>query len=200
MTGEVPSPTAQHHPFTAAHRRYAEDELTVAIANGVTQCVVLGAGQDANAYCDAHPDLRVFEVDCSASRPLSSILKNRGFQAGEISFFSWLGGRLYETAETVMAALGFIGSLPAGSSVVFDYAAERSALDSTDRLAMDPLASRVGSAGEPPRWCLNPSALHGMLRAAGFHQIQDLGPKEIYSLYAGVATECGYAHLVSARV
>jgi O-methyltransferase involved in polyketide biosynthesis len=129
MIREAPSLTGRHSAFTAARTRYAEDELAAAIANGVTQCVVLGTGQDANAYCDARPGLRVFEMDCSASQPLSSVLENRGFQAGEISFFSWLGGRLYETAEALMAALAFIGSLPAGSSVVFDYAAERSSPD-----------------------------------------------------------------------
>lgn len=183
----------------AARSRYAEDELAAAIANGVTQYVVLG-GRNPFSYSKARPGLRVFEADRCNEQPLSSVLQNMGFQAGEASCFSWLGVRLYETAQATMAALAFIGSLPPASSVVFDYAAERSSLDSTEPLAMDALASRVGPDGGTSRWCLDSGALHRMLRAAGFHQIQDLGPEQIDRLYSDGAAAGGFAHLVNARV
>lgn len=104
-----------------------------------------------------------------------------------------------------MAALAFIGSLPAGSGVVFDYAVERSSLDSVEQMAMDALASRVASVGEPFRLFLNPRALYRMLKAAGFDQIEDLGPAEIDERYFagradGLRVEARLAHLVNARV
>src|ERR1700722_8363184 len=60
----------EHHAFARAFRafmaarsRYAEDELARAVALGVTQYFVLGAGLDTFAYRNPHPGLRVFEVD-----------------------------------------------------------------------------------------------------------------------------------------
>jgi len=179
----------------AARSRYAEDELTAAMARGATQYVVLGAGLDTYAYRNAHSRLRVFEVDHPATQAwkrkqldaagiaipssltfvptdfeeqsLCSVLQSSGFQAGEISFFSWLGITPYLTAEAAMATLAFIGSLPEGSGVVFDYAVARSSLDSVEQMAIDALASRVARAGEPFRLFLDPRALVRMLRATG---------------------------------
>jgi methyltransferase (TIGR00027 family) len=219
--------------FMAARSRYAEDELTAAIARGATQYVVLGAGLDTYAYRNAHSRLRVFEVDHPATQSwkrrqlesagiaipssltfvptdfeeqsLGSVLESSGFQPRKISFFSWLGVTPYLTAEAALATLAFIGSLPAGSGVVFDYAVERSSLDSVEQLAMDALASRVARAGEPFRLFLDPRALNRMLRAAGFHEIEDLGPSDIDERYFtgrtdGLRVSVGLAHLVNARI
>jgi methyltransferase (TIGR00027 family) len=219
--------------FMAARSRYAEDELAAAIGRGATQYVVLGAGLDTYAYRNTHTRLRVFEVDHPATQAwkrkqlddagitipssltfvptdfeeqsLDSALESSGFQAGEISFFSWLGVTPYLTAEAAMATLAFIGSLPTGSGVVFDYAVERSSLDAVEQMAMDALASRVARAGEPFRLFLDPRALNRMLRAAGFHEIEDLGPIDIDERYFagradGLRVSAGLAHLVNARI
>jgi methyltransferase (TIGR00027 family) len=52
--------------FLAVRSRYAEDELARAVASGVRQYVVLGAGLDTFAYRNPHAaaGLRVFEVTC----------------------------------------------------------------------------------------------------------------------------------------
>ncbi len=49
--------------FIVARSRYAEDHLRAAIAKGVTQYVVLGAGLDTFAYRNPFDQLKVFEVD-----------------------------------------------------------------------------------------------------------------------------------------
>ena len=49
--------------FIAARSRLVEDELADAVAAGVRQYVVLGAGFDTFAYRNPFPELRVFEVD-----------------------------------------------------------------------------------------------------------------------------------------
>jgi methyltransferase (TIGR00027 family) len=54
--------------FMAARSRYAEDRLAEAVANGVAQYVVLGAGLDTFAYRNPFPALRVFEVDFPATQ------------------------------------------------------------------------------------------------------------------------------------
>jgi methyltransferase (TIGR00027 family) len=54
--------------FLVARSRYAEDLLAHAVANGVTQYVLLGAGLDTFAHRNPHPHLRVFEVDHPATQ------------------------------------------------------------------------------------------------------------------------------------
>src|SRR5271156_1847454 len=60
----------EHHAFARAFRafmaarsRYAEDELANAVARGVRQYVVLGAGLDTFAWRNPFDGVRVFEVD-----------------------------------------------------------------------------------------------------------------------------------------
>jgi len=47
--------------FMAVRSRFVEDQLAAAVARGVTQYVVLGAGLDTFAYRNPFPSLRVFE-------------------------------------------------------------------------------------------------------------------------------------------
>jgi len=222
----------QIRAFVIAKSRYAEDELNVAIARGATQYVILGAGLDAYAYRSTHSSARVFEVDSPATlawkqtrleaagievpssvafvptnfeeQTLCSALQSSGFQRDRVSFFSWLGVTPYLTAASALATLAFIGSLPTGSAVVFDYAIERSSLDSEEPMAMDALASRVARAGESFRLFLDSRALERMLRVAGFSEVEDLGPAEIDARYFadradGLTVKAGLARFVNAR-
>jgi methyltransferase (TIGR00027 family) len=228
------TPGARHiRAFVAARSRYAEDELTAAIARGATQYVILGAGLDTHAYRNKHSQVHVFEVDHPATQTwkrarleaagiaipssltfvptnfeeqtLSSALEFSGFQREKVSFVSWLGVTPYLTAASAMATFAFIGSLPTGSGVVFDYVVERSSLDAEEQMSMDALASRVAKAGEPFRLFLDPRALEPMLTAAGFHEVEDLGPAEIGARYFAdraddLRVAAGLAHFVNARV
>src|SRR5262245_9719822 len=54
--------------FLAVRSRIAEDALAEAVARGVRQYVVLGAGLDTFAYRNPHPGLHVFEVDHPATQ------------------------------------------------------------------------------------------------------------------------------------
>src|ERR1019366_3735017 len=54
--------------FMAVRNRQTEDQLAMAVAAGVTQYVVLGAGLDTFAYRNPFPALRVFEVDFPATQ------------------------------------------------------------------------------------------------------------------------------------
>src|ERR1700739_4930022 len=69
------TPVRDDRPFSIALRalmvarsRYAEDKLRDAIAAGVRQYVLLGAGLDTFAYRNPWPELRVFEVDHPATQ------------------------------------------------------------------------------------------------------------------------------------
>src|SRR6266700_3785502 len=105
--------------FMAARSRYVEDGLAEAVAEGVTQYVVLGAGLDTFAYRNPLPSLRVFEVDFPATQAwkrellaragiaipesltfvaldfehqaLADGLTGAGFKEYMVAYFGWLG-------------------------------------------------------------------------------------------------------------
>jgi methyltransferase (TIGR00027 family) len=66
--------------FIAVRSRYAEEQLAIAVQDGVRQYVVLGAGLDTFAYRDSYPGLRVFEVD----HPTTQQWKRERLQAAGI--------------------------------------------------------------------------------------------------------------------
>ncbi len=220
--------------FVAARSRFAEEEVAAAFQRGVRQLVLLGAGLDTFAYRNpfASSGLRVFEVDHPATQSwkrellaesgiaapsslsfvaldfekgsLAEALGQGGFRADQPAFFSWLGVVPYLTLEAAKSTLEWIGGLPAGSGVVFDYAVSPAALDPLQRAAFDALASRVARAGEPFQLFFDPGELAAMLRELGFRDIEDLDSAEIDRRYFGDRLDGlrvgGLAHLMSARV
>ena len=136
--------------FIAVRTRFAEDALAAAVARGVRQLVVLGAGLDTYAYRNALGEsLRIFEVDHPATQAwkrqrlaeaaipvprtltfapvdferetLVDGLTAAGFDPAQQTFFTWLGVVPYLTEQAAFSTLGFIASLPGGAHVVFDY-------------------------------------------------------------------------------
>jgi methyltransferase (TIGR00027 family) len=197
----------------AARSRYAEDQLHMALKQGIEQYVVLGAGLDTFAYRNPYPQnvLHVFEVDHPATQiwkrtrleksgipipktltfspvnletqPLEDGLRQAGFDTGKSTFFSWLGVTMYLTKDAVSATLRFVASMPAGSGIVFDYMISPSLLTPTARRAFDSLAYRVAFAGEPFRTFFDPSLLKITLSAMGFGQVEDIEPEEMDARY-----------------
>ncbi len=208
--------------FMAARSRYAEDQLASAIARGVRQYVVLGAGLDTYAYRSA-PGVRVFEVDHPSTQAwkrwrleeahiavpdsmafvavdferqsLSSELAQAGFDATQPAFFSWLGVIMYLTLEAATDTLRFIAGQPEGSGVAFDYPTG----------TWEPLARRVARVGEPFRLFFDPADLARLLDSLGFRTLEDLAAPEINTRYFrdradGLQVAGDRGHLISAWV
>ena len=197
--------------FLAVRSRFAEDELRAAVARGIRQYVVLGAGYDTFAYRNPFSDLRVFEVDHPATQAakrqrladaaievppamtfvpvdfarasLAEELAASGFDAGAPAFFSWLGVVPYLELEAIQATLRFIGSLPAGTTLVFDYGSQPSALSWAGRFVFNQMAKRVASVGEPWKTFFAPDELLALLRASGFSVAEDSGPAGLNARY-----------------
>jgi len=199
--------------FLVARSRFAEDELSRAVSDGVRQCVVLGAGLDTFAYRNPHAStgLRVFEVDHPATQawkrerlrtaeiiiPPETIfvpvdferetitdgLQRAGFTSNEKVFFSWLGVTPYLTNRAFTDTLSFIASMPTGSGVVFDYAVPRASLKFLERLAFDRISSRVKAAGEPFQLFFDAKQLADRLHQMGFTHLEDLGIEELNARY-----------------
>jgi methyltransferase (TIGR00027 family) len=201
--------------FLVARSRYAEDILANAVAQGVKQYVLLGAGLDTFAYRNPYLDLRVFEVDHPATQhwkgellatnripvphnltfvavdfehqTLSDLLLAAGFDPAAPTFFAWLGVVPYLTLEAFRSTLRFIAARPSDSGLVFDYGQPRSALPRLEQLAHDSLAARVKLAGEPFRLFFTPREIAAELSA--FYNLEDIGSPEINSLYFANRTD-----------
>jgi methyltransferase (TIGR00027 family) len=177
----------------------------------VRQYVVLGAGFDTFAYRNPFPALRVFEVDHPATQEvkrrrlesagiaipssvtyvpvdfavmsLSAALADAGFSPSVPSVFAWLGVVPYLELPAIEASLRFAGSLPRGTTIVFDYAAPASTLTWSGRLVFKMMAKRVASIGEPWKTFFDPADLRALLSASGFREVEDYGPAELNERY-----------------
>ena len=214
----------EHHAFSRAFRafmaarsRYAEDELARAVAHGVRQYVVLGAGLDTFGYRNPHPGLHVFEVDHPSTQTwkreqlqaadikippsltfvpidfekqtLANGLENSGLDANSAAFFSWLGVTPYLTREACIGTLSFIAGMPAGSGVVFDFAVDPALLNPGQRQALDALSKRVAAAGEPFQLFFDPNKLQDELKRLGFRRTEFLQGKDLNARYFNDRTD-----------
>jgi methyltransferase (TIGR00027 family) len=206
---------AQAHPmgprlrwFIAARSRIAEEALTVAVGNGATQLVVLGAGLDTLAYrTPLASRLRIFEVDHPATQAwkrqlltaaaiavpssltfvavdferetLADALDAAGFDRGQRSFFSWLGVVPYLTEQAVFSTLDTIARLPGGAEVVFDYVNPAASVAPAGRAAHQALAERVASVGESLQSYFDTERLCADLHGIGFGAVDDIDPTRL---------------------
>ncbi|HEY1838429.1 MAG TPA: class I SAM-dependent methyltransferase [Rhizomicrobium sp.] len=187
--------------FVATRSRFTEDCLAEAMARGVHQYVLLGAGLDTFAYRGAREGLRVFEVDHPATQgwkrarlddmgiakpdwviytpvdfereTLREALARAGFDFARPAMFAWLGVTPYLTREAAMNTLGFIASLAEQSEVVFDYAEPTKNHSETQRAHFEAMAARVAAAGEPFKSFYEAEPLARELKALGFSLAED---------------------------
>jgi len=197
--------------FFVMRSRFAEDALAAAVADGVRQYVVLGAGFDTFAYRNPFPELRVFEVDHPDTQAikrqrlsnvgidipasltfvpvdfttmkLDDALRGAGFDATAPAFFSWLGVVPYLERPAIDATFRFIASLPGKSAVAFDYAVPPESLGWTARLIFWQIAKRVAALGEPWKTFFDPETLASDLRQLGFSSVEDFGADELNARY-----------------
>jgi methyltransferase (TIGR00027 family) len=197
--------------FIAARSRLAEDHLAEAVAQGLRQYVILGAGLDTFAYRNPFAQIRVFEVDFPATqkwkrsllaaasiptpasltfvpldfehRTLAEGLVSAGFDATQAAFFGWLGVVPYLSLPAFQSTLATVGQLPSGSGVCFDFAQPPESLQPEYLPVFQLLAARVAAAGEPFRLFFTPAELEQEFRAAGFTRIEIRTPGELNAMY-----------------
>lgn len=197
--------------FMAARSRYAEDYLARAVATGVKQYVILGAGLDTFAYRSNLPDLRVFEVDFPATqrwkrsllvhaaiqipenltfipldfehKTLRDGLRDGGFDFSLAAYFSWLGVVPYLTQDAFRATLTDIATLPGGTAISFDYCFPPESLSPARRQIFNRLSERVSAAGEPFRLFFTPEQMGVELQNLGFKGVEQMDHDGLNDLY-----------------
>jgi methyltransferase (TIGR00027 family) len=197
--------------FMAARSRYTEDQLAEAVARGVTQYVVLGAGLDTFAFRNPFSTLRVFEVDFPATQvwkramlvdaaialpanlvfvaldfehqTLADGLLEAGLDFDKPAYFGWLGVVPYLTLDAFRATLSVVAQMPQGGMVTFDYAVAPETLSPIGRIAFDRLSARVAAAGEPFQLFFTPEDMEAELRSAGFKRVEQVDSGRLNDLY-----------------
>ena len=192
--------------------RVAEDTLAEAVAAGVRQYVVLGAGLDTFALRNADPSLHVFEVDHANTQTwkrrrieeeglvvpatlqfvpvdftrddLAVELRRAGLRPEQDTFFSWLGVAMYLSPDAIRATLQAVSELSGpNGGIVFDFIAPAPRSQPHLRLIMWWRGRRVARLGEPFREPLAPADAERWLREAGFGHVDILTPQQLTERY-----------------
>ena len=191
--------------FIAMRSRFAEDCAKAAIAEGVRQILVLGAGLDTFAYrLEAHDSLKVFELDHPATQgdkrrrlaeasiaeppyvayvahdfehgSMTAALEAGGLDTGRRVFVLWLGVTPYLTEEAVFATLSELARFSGGAEVVFDYPNPPDAIEEPE--ARDARACSCRARGVARRAVPLPFRHGRPARARAFSRLRrDRGPR-----------------------
>jgi methyltransferase (TIGR00027 family) len=199
-------------PNVITRTRYAEDALEAAVARGVNQYVLIGAGFDS--FCLRRPKfaehLEIFEVDhpatqdlktrrmraCGISPPhpvhfvaadlaevsLADALAASPFDARRPAFFSWLGVTMYLTTEANLATLCAIAHCSAPGSELVFTYMDAASLRSPSP-AFQTMQKRVTAKGEPFLSGFDPDSLAEEISRCGLTLIEDLSGYEVLARY-----------------
>ena len=197
-----------------ARTRFIDEAAEKALASGIRQAVILGAGFDARAYrLRDMGRAAVFEVDHPATsaakrtvvetalasvprhvrfvtvdfnaEPLPTAMLTTGFDPTRPTLFIWEGVTNYLTADAVDATLRWCASASAGSQVLFTYIHQQ-IFDAPQAFGdTERLFATLGAAGERWTFGLDPSDLSGFLEQRGLTLVQDVGASDYRARYFG---------------
>ena len=188
-----------------ARTRFIDDRLQTAIANRVTQVVILGAGFDTRAYrfADLLKEQKVFEVDYRSTQEfkkrrveailgnppanvtfveidfqrdkLEPVLRNAGFQPGEKSFFVWEGVSMYLPESSVRETLRSIASICAPGSSLTMDFTTQAVVEMIAKLPWHPQHKFTTEWGEPWIFGVPDGQERAFFRECGF-EVREILP------------------------
>jgi methyltransferase (TIGR00027 family) len=226
LTGDHPDALramyASGIPFPVSHwalrSRYAEDLLGDAVARGLRQYVILGAGLDSFVHRNAAAlgSLRVYEVDdpplqtwkrerlkslgvaapeqcvyvpCDfASRSLPEVLRDASFREDEPAFVSWLGVTQYLSEEAIGQTLGWFRRLAPASEIVLTYVLPEG-FDGAMSPSLWAWVHEQRASGLPFDTFFTPEAIEETLRRAGLIDIEHLATDQADARYFSNRTD-----------
>jgi methyltransferase (TIGR00027 family) len=199
--------------WTSLRARFVEDAVEQAIAAGITQYVILGAGLDSFAYRrrELLTHLRVFEVDQPESQewkrrgldelqveiPSSVVfvpvdferealddgLRRAGLDDTQPTLFSWIGVTMYLGVDAVELTLRAIVSFAQDTRIVLTYDVPASALSGMQREVRNAVSRVVSQLGEPFVTAFEPSDIESLLLRVGFRDIRHYAPADLVAQY-----------------
>lgn len=208
--------------WTAVRTRFVEDFVESAVAAGVRQYVVLGAGLDSFAYRHAEllERLTIFEVDHPFSQAwkrrrldelhitlphnvvfaavdfetqsLLDALKASGFALDQRAVLSWIGVTMYLAREAIDATLASIVSCAPGTRIALTYDQPPDVLSDKARALLADVSGTAAKYGEPFVSLFRQDEIERLLIEHGFDSVTHFGADEAVSRYFG-ATDVGLA-------
>lgn len=199
----------QHH----LRNRYYESRLERAVADGVRQIIMVGAGYDSLALRYAFDGAVVFEVDAPPTQAskremlekagltpnatveyvpcdfqtdeLSTSLREHGLDTSRPSFAVFMGVSYYLTEAAVRATVRELSTVMVeGSELVFDYM-DRSVIDGSTKCAgARRAAASVAKRGEPYTFGVGPDDLERLAAETGFEVIEILSVARLVERHA----------------
>jgi methyltransferase (TIGR00027 family) len=195
-----------------ARTRLIDDTINDALARGIDQLVILGAGFDARAYRLAGlSDVAVFEVDhpdtlakkqavlrrASLDAPsrvrsvgidfrsadLERVMDAAGYSKQARTFILWEGVTNYLSEAAVDTTLRWCACAASGSQLLFTYV-HRAVLDDPAAFAgTETLFATLQDAGERWTFGLDPAELGSFLKQRGLELEHDIGSADYRARY-----------------
>jgi methyltransferase (TIGR00027 family) len=189
-------------------KRYADDAVADALASGIGQVVILGAGLDTRAYRLVAPAGAVaFELDQRANTDhklrrlraifggvpervrvipidfevddLAAVLAAASFDGGRPALVVWEAVTQYLTEESVRATFTFLAKAAAGSRLIFTYV-RADFLDGTNLYGAGSLRERMTDVW---KFGTVPHQVAPLLREYGWVEREQIGPAEYVARY-----------------
>lgn len=201
--------------WTAVRSRFVEDFVDSAVAAGVSQYVVLGAGIDSFAYrrADLIECLTIFEVDHPLSQAwkrnrldelnftlprnvvfaavdfetqsLGAALRASGFGFDKRAVVSWIGVTMYLASEAIHATLDTVASCAQGTRLVLTYDQPPDVLDKRGRALLADVSGTAARYGEPFVSLFRRNEMERLLVEHGFDSVTHFGAKDAVQRYFG---------------
>jgi methyltransferase (TIGR00027 family) len=185
-------------------KRYADDAVADALAAGIGQVVILGAGLDTRAYRLVGPaGALAFELDQRANTDyklrrlqaifggvpehvrvipvdfevddLAAVLAAAGFDGGRPAIFVWEAVTQYLTEEAVRATFAFLAKAPAASRLIFTFV-RADFLDGTNLYGAGRIRERMTGRYDVWKFGLAPQEVDGLLREYDWVEREQVGP------------------------
>jgi methyltransferase (TIGR00027 family) len=192
--------------------RHSEERLEAAVARGILQYVIIGAGFDSFALrlpaFSRH--LQIYEIDhpatqrmkaeqlkrCGVTLPgsvhfigadlssctVASALAGSAFRFDEATFFSWLGVTMYLTRVANLTTLRSIAANCAHGSEIAFTYLDERLLSSSQAEFRE-LRDSVASVGEPFQSGFDPSTIGRSLSGCGLALLEDMNELQMATLY-----------------
>ncbi|KXZ20950.1 SAM-dependent methyltransferase [Bacillus nakamurai] len=203
----------QLSPTPLARAAYCEKALLNEVMLGARQYVILGAGMDTFCFRhpELENSLDIFEIDHPASQeckinrleaagfsipshlhfvPMDFTdtfsfkqLQEHGFGCKK-TFFSLLGVSYYVAKEDIARLINHLfAQVPAGSSIVFDYADEKLFEEKGMSDRVEHMVQMASASGEPMKSCFTYDEIEKMSEASGLLIYEHLSPSAIHDLF-----------------
>lgn len=198
--------------WMCGRKRYIDEQVERAIADGIDAVVVLGAGLDTCAarVVARHPGVRAFELDLPANvtvkearlrslfdrvpdgitlipvdfegADLAAELAQRGLGDHQRAIFVWEGVTQYLTAAAVDETLAFLSKAPSGSRLVFTYV-RRDFIDGDDLHGANALHRDLVIERQVWQYGIDPSRVGALLQTHGWREVEQAGATEVMHRY-----------------